>query len=97
MELKKKSDVTLLGRAIKHRWDISDELKAKTVRTLRELLDSDDERMKAQAAKVLATIEAQNQRDEHVNADLNEFKRKVIELALEHGIDRTVLGIEEAG
>lgn len=62
----------LIERAIKQRWPFSDEYKGHVVTEMLRILANPQskERSKIAAAGVLARLEAQNQADEHKQADI---------------------------
>ena len=91
-----RADLVLARSAINNRWPISDAIKQKVIATCEKLLDSGKPRDQVAAMKTLAAIEGQNQKDELANQEAHDFRERFIELALAHGISRTVLGIEEA-
>ena len=92
--MSKRSELQLFSRAVKQRWPVSDRMKKEAIDTCRDLMRNGNHRTQVAALKVLAAIEAQNQKDEHANADLDEFRNQFIELARQFGIDESVLNIE---
>lgn len=62
MELQRRSDVVLVGKAIRDRWPIPDEVRAKIVERLLEIVTSSDSEPRDvnQAARVLVSIDKQN-------------------------------------
>jgi hypothetical protein len=66
-----RSDAVLIGMAVKRRWGLTDEMKKALVdKTFASFAQATDERAIVGLAKVLQTMEAQNQADEHL-ADKN--------------------------
>jgi hypothetical protein len=57
-------------RAVKQRW-ITDDLKPSVLDTIRDALQSQDERVRIRAAKIVIDMESQNQKDEHKVIDVN--------------------------
>ena len=66
-----RSDAVLIRTAVKRRWGLTDEMKNALVeKTFASFAQATDERAIVGLAKVLQTMEAQNQADEHL-ADKN--------------------------
>jgi hypothetical protein len=67
----KRSDIVLERVAIKRRWHLSDEQRENMAnKAYTSFMQADDERAISGLGKLLATMEAQNQADEHL-ADKN--------------------------
>lgn len=91
-----RGELQLIERAVK-RWGLEGSQKTKALeRVLHVLENSQDERAILRAASVLVTMEAQNQRDEHLASGVDELRNRIIELAARAGIDSSVLGTSEA-
>jgi hypothetical protein len=65
-----KGDLCLLERAVKQRW-LTDPLKPAAMQAIQDAMDSPDIRVRIRAAKILADMESQNQKDEHKIVDVN--------------------------
>lgn len=81
-----RSDMQLIERGMK-RW-FTDDLKAKAIQKLDEALESEDERIKIRAVKIVTDMEAQNQKDEHkvVDVELSARNAELDALAADLGI-----------
>jgi hypothetical protein len=62
-----KSLTKLDGMAVRKRWPVTDGARQKLVQRMESMLGSSDERFVIAASKVMATIESQNQADEHLD------------------------------
>ena len=60
-----RSDVVLIGRAVRGRWLVSEEERHEAVEQLFVTLQSDDVRLVLSVVRVLLMMEEQNQRAEH--------------------------------
>lgn len=67
---KYRHDLNLVLRAMKNRWEITDEVKAKIAQRAVELTEHHDKRVAIKAIQVLASLEAQKQKDDHKYLDL---------------------------
>lgn len=77
-------EARLLGRAIRSRWNIPEAEKANVMDSLLHLATNGaEESTRIAAAKAIIAAEAQNQKDEHAQADA--LRRKLLELAIEYG------------
>lgn len=64
-------DALIARRAVKNRWPMSAEARADVVRQMHAMVNgAEDERARVNAARVLTTVEAQNQADEHKAAEI---------------------------
>jgi hypothetical protein len=83
-----RSDARLLEMAIRRRWNVPAELAERTVV---ELLQSEDERIRARALGIAVIMEGQNQKDEHKlidvsNASLQLGDDSILRIAEETGL-----------
>lgn len=69
-EFKYRHDLNMVLRAMKNRWEITDETKVKIAERAVELIDHHDKRVAIKAIQVLASLEAQKQKDDHKYLDL---------------------------
>ena len=60
-------DRAMLRRAIKNRWPVPDELKAKLMGRLNDVLDAGDPRDITSAGRIIVAAEQQNQADDHLD------------------------------
>ena len=60
-----RSDVVLIGRAVRGGWPIPDEKRTAIVEQLMATLQSDDDRLAISVARVVLAMEEQNQRAQH--------------------------------
>jgi hypothetical protein len=58
------NDIRLLGRALRERWPISDEQRARWLTVLDERINSGDDRTQVAALRVAVQMEGQNQKDQ---------------------------------
>lgn len=79
--------------AIRKRWDISDEMREQVIDTVKQCLDSHDERTKLGALRVVAALESQNQKDEHkfVDVQLHSEHARLDVVSSELGIDASIV------
>jgi Flp pilus assembly secretin CpaC len=85
-EIETTNDVRLIGRAMRERWPIADNLRAGIVQQLVKIIaTSDSDRARVAAARVLKDMDALNQSDEHFEANQLEQLR-FLEVADEIGI-----------
>lgn len=78
-----KGDLVLIQRAVANRW-LTDDLKPMVIRALESALESGDVRAELRAAQIVASIEAQNQKDEL--SELKELHERIIGIANRFGI-----------
>lgn len=92
-----RSDLILIGQAVKQRW-LTGPLKSRAIATLRDGMDSDDERIRMRAAQILVAMESQNQQDEHklVDVHLHARNARLASIAAELGIDEDIIRIAAA-
>lgn len=86
-----RGDLRLIEQAVKNRWSFD---KQRVVEVVGKCLESADERIAVRAASILVQMEAQNQKDEHSQA--NDFTRRLLELAARFNLDITGVGTVEA-
>lgn len=71
-----KQDARLYGRAIKSRWNVSDDVKQTVIETLEDIaLNGKKDAARVSACNALLAAEAQNQKDEHKVVDIGIAKR----------------------
>lgn len=96
----RRSDMKLIETAIKQRWEFTDEYKKGIVTEMVRIVANPKapERSKIAAARVLAQLEAQNQADEHKQADITraEMAGIIEQLGLVEGAE-TVQQSEPSG
>lgn len=63
-------DLNLVLKALKERWEIPDSVKEKALLKAVELVDHHDPRLAVKAIQILASMEAQVQKDQHKYLDL---------------------------
>ena len=87
-----KQEARLIGRAIKSRWPVRDEIKVDVIETLHQIAETGDkESTRVAACNALLAAESQNQKDEHSN--LNDLRERIFEIATQFGIDLPVSGV----
>lgn len=63
-------DLNMVLKAMEQRWEIPDEVKQKALLKAMELVEHPDGRIATKAIQILATMEAQVQKDQHRYLDL---------------------------
>jgi hypothetical protein len=89
-----KQEARLYGRAIKSRWDITDDVKATVLDSLVSIAShGEKESARVAAAKALISAEQQNQIDEHKIVDIGIAKRnaELDEIASDLGIETSLI------
>ena len=86
-----------MARAIRQRWEMTPQKKARIVRELYRIVtgEESDARSKIAAAKALISMEAQNQSDEQANA-LQHDRSRFLEIAEQLGFDTSSGYVTEA-
>lgn len=77
--MSERSELALERMAIKRRWDIPEDARAKIVARAIQFATQGDARLAMAAIKLVKEMEGQNQKDEHFTADLDEFKQRVLD------------------
>lgn len=80
MDLSKISDMKLVGRAVKDRWPVSDEMRKKVIDSLMLVLVSGEPREIVSACRVLASIDKANT-DLQTAAEQMDLEELKVELA----------------
>ena len=80
MDLSKRSDIRLVGRAVKERWPISDDMRKRIVDSLMTVLVAGEPREIVSACRVLASIDKMNVDLDHAVEQL-ELEELKVELA----------------
>ena len=84
-------EARLLGRAIRGRWNIPESVKSDTIATLHHIAENGtEESARIAACRAIIAAEAQNQRDEHSEA--NELKLRIIQIAHQLGVNLAAPG-----
>lgn len=95
----KRSEIKLLERAMRQRWDIKQEYKDAAVRRLMRIIanPSSSNREATAAIKALITAESQNQSDDNRDEQIDERRNRFLDIAKELGITTHIEQIPEAG
>ena len=89
--LTQRQDARLYHRAIKERWDIPENVKQDVIAELHEIaINGFEQSSRIAACRAILMAEGQNQRDQISGVD--EFARKVLELADRFGIELSDAG-----
>ena len=88
-------EARLIGRAIRSRWPIPDNIKAGVIAELARIATTGEkEASRVAASRAIIAAEAQNQSDEQSEAE--DFRRRVLEIAQRCGVRVDLLGVGEA-
>ena len=83
-------DLRLLRMANKRRWDIGDDMRDVIISRLKSIVEMGDDDITLKAIAEIRHMEAQNQKDEHLEA--NEFRTRLLTIAAQRGINVDSLG-----
>ena len=88
-----RQDLRDYAMAARRRWPVSDEMKAKALEAAILVMESGSPRERIAAASLIATVEKQNQADEHkvVDAKLHTGDFDLAAIAAEIGVDFRVI------
>lgn len=90
-----RSDLQLIERAVKQRWNFDKSLAEQAVE---DGLRSPDDRVRVRALSIAVAMEKQNQADEHkeLDADAQLRRDRLIALAARLGINPVLIGMHNA-